>query len=1394
MSAYSEYFDIDEGYYPEINPQSIQDPSNRWEKTFPHSSFIELLEATERMLARESNSDKKGIWIEGAYGTGKSRVAWTLKSLLECPDAELCDYFDEYSALKSKPDLRDRLLAHKQGKIVTAYRYGSGSIDTINKLIMAVYEGVTRSLEEAGVTYKGTNTLRGKIAGWISEDDVHAEMFRLWMSRPKYSGLGSLAGRTVEDIVAQLSNNDVDATSLIEDILSVAEQEGVRAFDINMDDLTNWLTDVIDENGLHGIVFIWDEFSSYFKNNRTTLDEFQKLAELPNAKPFYLMIITHMSGSLVGEGDQAFKIVRDRFIRREIEMPDSVAFDLIGHALKVKTVARDEWEIYAGDLNSAMPDSRKAVSDVVGANNATLAKLLPIHPMAALLLKYISTAFASNQRSMFSFIKNPDTDNLEAFQWYIANHSPEEGDILTIDFLWNFFYEKGTDDNTSLVGRSNLDFTVSAILDAYPSNESRLNTEEKRVLKTILMMQAISKKLNNGVEILRPNERNLNLAFEGTDLENNRACNIARNVLVNQLGILYMNPTKQGEEFAAVALAGDGVEIDSIKKRRLKEIRTARLVDEGQLMQIFSLGPALRARYDLSPVTCDNFTATINRIRNEMQTHQIRGVVCFARDDVERRKVRTLITNVRDDESFANIVIVDATSNTFGTERLEKWASYAANEEYWRSKDNNQANNHKKNAVDLLGDWRSDLASGMYFVYSCYAKEQCNSIQRLEEALAAIVSKRYPYSFDFAKVSEGFFAAQALPTGAKCGIQESYQGVYQQKFINQLLAGAINVPNYWETPAANALLISKLKIEIDQTIQQRLNRDARISIRDIFDYLCERGFMPCNLYAYLTGFLLKEYATDAYRYGVGESGENGGIMTQEKLADIISEYMKHKSRPIRNYREKFIEIMTQEQKAFVDFTVEAFGVPENASVEVAASFMRQSLKGFGYPIWCLSVIDANNLSVLIDKMAAIASTKSGENVPTLAAEFGRMLGNVPTAKENLIRLLSKDNGPNAMRAYLEEFENGALLEYEKKLGVDDILLDVKRQIGAGEALWLWDQETGEEELRKLLADYQIVDASTPIIGKTNSFAHCMSKWGECIRFAIKIPMAALVSERPDMAKILKCLYDIETTGDLPHEKRPMFLGELEKKGSLFKEFVDNIRVTFSDIYSVYLNGFSEGDIEKLYAKLPAKSFTDDRSTFERKISSLANEARADQKKFQLHHLWESIVHYENAQEWSKAKRTPMLALVPTVELQYAKRLFTAVESSNPTNKEVEFALEFLERMPSFLKDLDSSDSIDAAFIREIVGEYRSILDNPDEVRTYLEKNVQEDAYYWFDSKRVQEKVQKLASSKYLLGVNKKVLSIIDDMDPTRAKKYLKDLVVGDMKVGMAIIEERGLSS
>ena len=157
---------------------------------------------------------------------------------------------------------------------------------------------------------------------------------------------------------------------------------------------------------------------------------------------------------------------------------------------------------------------------------------MPIHPMAALVLKNIASAFQSNQRSMFDFIKTSNTDDVKAFQWFIENTGPgDDYPLLTIDMLWNFFYEKGRDNLTS---------DIRMILDTYPQQQS-LRDDEKRVLKTILIMQAIDKRLGGSIELLKPTEQNISYAFEGISSGLDTACkNIAKGL--NRKGILVLNP------------------------------------------------------------------------------------------------------------------------------------------------------------------------------------------------------------------------------------------------------------------------------------------------------------------------------------------------------------------------------------------------------------------------------------------------------------------------------------------------------------------------------------------------------------------------------------------------------------------------------------------------------------------------------------------------------------------------------------------------------------------------------------------------------------------------------------------------------------------------------------
>lgn len=1386
MNKYNEYFDVDKGYRPEINPSSIKDENLKWEDTFPHKTFIELLKTVERMLARGTNTDKKGIWIEGAYGTGKSRIAWTLKNIIECSEEEMNAYFDKYPDLKRETDLRDKLNAAKEKKIITVSRYAAGGIDTTRKLIMAVFDSVTKALKENGIDYKGERTLRGKIASWLSSEE-HKKIFEILAGKSEYRGLGSFSGKSVDNIVVQLKNLNLNVDDLLNDILALADNEGITAFQISMDDLISWLSDVIDENDLKAIVFIWDEFSSYFKANKNVLDEFQRLAELSNEKPFDLIIVTHMSGSIFGENEQSGKIIRDRFVRKEITMPDNVAFELIRYALKTKKAAAKEWEELAEDLNSAMPQSRKAVSEVTKVSEETLTKILPIHPMAALLLKNISLAFASNQRSMFNFIKT-ESEDLHAFQWFIANRSPDNNDLLTIDYLWDFFYEKGTDEYGFGAGRSNLDFLIKTILDSFILNETSLFEEEKTVLKTILMMQAISQKFGDALELLQPTDKNINLAFEGTAFANGYACNLAKRLV--EKGILFEKPGKN-PSYAAAAVSGDQAAIDKIKKRLKSETRTAELIKDYDFASLLLLTPGQKFRYLFTPVTSENFTSIINKISNEQKDYHIRGVICCARNEEEQSKLRELIAKAKTKQIYNSLTIIDASSNIMGIDRFEQWIDAYANQEYWRLKDPDLAEDMKGKADAVIREWKKLITEGDFVCYPfCKADENnrevinCPKMSDLQNVLANNVLKVYPLSFDNAKVSEQFFATTKLPSGAKCGIEQRTGDIYQANAVNALLGSAWQNAGYTDDIS---LPISKLKNKIDSFIGECLEKDVRISIGEIFDELVRYGFMPCNLYAFLTGFLLKEYIQDQYRYGVGINGDEGGKMTSDKLGDYIGEYIKNLNTPIKNYREKYIEIMTQNQKTFIDFATYVFDTGANISVEQTANKLRYRLKELGYPIWCFKKIDRNNLGVFIDKIGEIANSKNNESVSQLADTLGRMMTQVPSSIEALKQLLTPKNGAIALEAYLrEDIDEGIIFELSNKIGMINPMADVLEKISSGDALWLWDQGTGIEEIRKLITEYKIISQSNRLGMNGNEWYSCMNAWIDAVKF-MKIPCSALEIWKPDLKVLWGHLKAIKQKGDLAYEKRQSFLKQIEEKFASVSEALEKKELFFEEEYSTYLKDFSKEEMHTIYSKLPTTSFEDDLTTYIQNLVLVIQQMRQEQAKFKLKSEWIAVAESENPIIWSKKHRTPILVMVAEKEQVYARRLFMTLNSNTPSAEDVAFSLEYILSKPEFLKSLKNKEDIENAFNKGIIGKYDVFLHDNEAVRDWLEKTVPNDIYDWYPNKTVEMQIEKIAKDKYFQGGNETALKKIDVMDDAVAKEYLKRLIKENMTVGIEII-------
>lgn len=951
MTTYSDYFDLAKDYYAAISRHNINLEGNRWQHTYPHETFIELLKKMQAMLGREQ---KRPLWIEGIYGTGKSRVAWTLRELLLCPDAELSAYFNSYEDLRRETDLRDKLLGHKQGRIIAPMRFSSSEISGLNDLIMAVYASINEELEKQGLNTLAEKTLTGGVIRWLEDEDNSNYMTSLLAKEPyksdgAYSGISGAEAR--QRLMAGTHHD------LLLAIMKIARERNIQAITFGMDDLCAWIKEVIAINNLKAIVFIWDEFSNYFMQNPTTFGTFQELAQLADTTPFYLVLITQAIATLFAEADQSAKILTKRFNIQHISLPDSTAFKLIGHGLKIKDVYRAEWNCHRDDLNSRLEDARRAIVNVVPElDQEDFKRILPIHPYAAYVLKNVAAVFDSNQRSMFEFIENNE-EGMQAFRWFIANHSPENADILSVDQLWDYFYKTGRSPSGAL-GRSNLDMQVRDIMDSYPALERKYprqgdltDSPEHRVLKTIIILQALAKK-NPKDMAFQATEENLRAAFNGiAGLESGIGVSIAKRLVTDK--VLFED---RGVYQVPIGVGVDQVELYEHIERTRKQLKTKDLIRDFELKNILASDPSFERRFGvIYRASIDDFKPQLNRLINEEDNgYRMKAMLCFARNDLEARELASCLAEATRSDRIGEILLIDATTTRLPEKKQEEWIEATARSAYFARKDAAQSKNAADAATSLLTEWESAIRDGRFRLWSKKYPDglPCNTGENLKDQLKAAVTARFPYTFDYVQGrTEALFKQPNIKAITAALTEEAATPISRQQ-VENILTGVKGLPEYWKL--SPDLPLSRLKRRLDGKIANAFapGGPGKISIRELGDDLLKNGFMPSLLYAWLTAFLLKEYADSSYRYSDGQTGD---AMSAGRLADIISSYFKMLNGADPRYRDMYLEKLTKEQRAFAKLAGDVFNVDAAGSPEHIARAITARVKDFGYPLWCLDV-------------------------------------------------------------------------------------------------------------------------------------------------------------------------------------------------------------------------------------------------------------------------------------------------------------------------------------------------------------------------------------------------------------------------------------------------------
>lgn len=1381
---YCEYFDVNEKYFPCIDESAINSGA-AWDTTYPHQTFIDLLNRTEKMLSGNTN---RSIWIHGAYGTGKSQCAYTLKKLLEVPEAEVRNYWNKFEPLKKNPVLLEKLIGHKAQGIVTAYRYASGSISTPQQLFFAVQESIKKALDVHEVSYKGENSLKESVISWL-EDPIHNQFIDALLQKPKW--MSTFSQSSADEIINTLKKSS-DVSSLMDDIFSLAAEEGITALNLSADSLRKWIIDIIDKNNIK-LVLIWDEFSDYFRQNSTSLGEFQKIVSICQEKPFYFVIVTHPLSSLAKEYDSSDKtnpwsVVQQRFDKVEITLPDNIAFELIGHAFSVKPAAKANWKQMTEDLNSDVTNARKAVIKAANINDQNVMRdILPIHPIAALVLKNIASAFQSNQRSMFDFIKTPKDMDVNAFQWFIQNTSPlSDRPFLTVDMLWDFFYEKGKDYLSS---------DIRLILDTFPQ-QTQLYDKEKIVLKTVLIMQSIDQRLGGALPILKPTDQNLSYAFEGDTGELENSCKSIAKALVNK-GILIENPIANGKKvYSAAVLAGDGAKIEAFKKEiREKQGTTAKLVSEGAAVATaLSLPPALKLRYALEldsgklpVVTMSNFKKVMDVLKSKDVDWHFYAVLALAKTDEEAQSFRTLIKKTIADPVYKNIAVIDALSTPLGLEAFEQYVDYSAMSMYYSGNNGQQSKENAKKAKDVLErDWKDRIHDGQFIVFT-YANqdgEKAAGAGAVHTIMQTIVLKRFKHVQDFTKgLSETQLKLTTPKPVAKYGM-----GVMEIKGLisgceKSVLGKFWSKKGYWKDEELAGEHIVIIKKSVDKMIDDAFKSSGKISIGEIYDYLeTTYGFSVCNLSAFITGFLLKEYSSEPYRSMDAEGHRDS--MTPDKLSEMIGNYIG------KNPKATYIVNLTPEEKAFYELTENAWNITANtcSSPQQAGTLVLAKMRDLSYPVWCLEDMDTAGVFDLVKLYIKLVQSK-GDKAHDVANEIGKIAIQRPSSAQNLKALLTLDNCKKGMHIFLERFENGKLLNVAKEINTEDsVLSDIKKLFDVQYSA-LWIGSTGEDEIRKLITEYEVVKSTNIFLNVTvRSKEAAFKTWRETLKF-IGFSCESIKAKKPALDKFFYNLLRIANYEDMLPDNMKSFLDEMTNHNAEIRDVLGNTLAVFIDIYAPYLEGFTDTECEEIKNSITSEMFTISSTASNAIVKKAAEDYRKNQVKSQLYKLWsDKSGGSKNPRVWSEKYRTPILCCVNASLYAEAKKAFATLNSSTQSEADIKEALAFIKEA-DFFDEIASADYRDKCFAKRIIGDYTSLISDIDAVRDTLE-STGISAYEWNDNPTIMSKVSSMAAAEYNAGGSDKVVDIIEGMNDAELKKWLTDIVRKDMGLGVKIIINR----
>lgn len=512
---YHDYIKVNENFQYSVNLQFDLNNIDKIRNYIPTKDGCEIIKFYVNSIL---NGKNRATSLIGPYGKGKSHLLLVLLMLLSDYDLSDKKVINELLEKIKKIDLElfDLLSNVRNNELKLLPIIINSNYDDLNQAFML---GINDALERVGINDIVIDTsfdvARNILIDWHqNHSEINGSLKKCFTD----------SNTTFDKLEKGLKKYDKKAYDVFKNVYEcITHGQSFNPL-VNNDIIKNFkdITHLLDLKGYTGIFIAFDEFSKFLDVSDSNsimkdLKILQDFAELANrtgkSEQIHLSCITHKGMSeYVNDDDQdkinAYKTVEGRFKNIYFNRSMEQNYEIVSYALEKQKGFDDFYEEY---LNKNAYTYLSLKDLTIFNNTVDIEQILfkgcfPLNPVTTYSLIELSEKIAQNERTLFTFLTDDDSNGLKSF---VKTNSTG---LFNIDKVYDYFES---------LFKSTVDSKIKDIwYKATNILRKNISIDAKRIIKSVSIIFMINEldELNTNVETVRlsldMNEKSFNKALD----------------------------------------------------------------------------------------------------------------------------------------------------------------------------------------------------------------------------------------------------------------------------------------------------------------------------------------------------------------------------------------------------------------------------------------------------------------------------------------------------------------------------------------------------------------------------------------------------------------------------------------------------------------------------------------------------------------------------------------------------------------------------------------------------------------------------------------------------------------------------------------------------------------